>query len=67
MVQIIEKRQGPIRIKFNPKRTLVNLSEVDHQLIKKRHIRQRPLPLSQEVKAGNERPRGGLPEPAFTK
>ena len=39
MVEIIEKRPGPLRIKFNPKRTLINLSEVDYQFIEKRHVR----------------------------
>ena len=38
MVEIIEKRPGPLRIKFNPKRTLINLSEVDYQFIEKRHV-----------------------------
>ena len=38
MVEIIEKRPGPLRIKFNPKRTPINLSEVDYQFIEKYHV-----------------------------
>ena len=38
VVEIIEKRPGPLRIKFNPKWTPIILSEVDYQFIEKYHV-----------------------------
>ena len=40
----IEKRPGPLRVKFTSRRTPINLCEVDNQSIEKRHVNLPNLP-----------------------